>query len=372
MVNYREFKIGELFDIHPTKSYGLTNSKLFKNKGSTPVVVNSSLNNGIGGYVDLPATEKGNMITYSDTTTSEGIFYQPNDFIGYSHVQGLYAREKYKWTEKSLLYFLAVFKKQAKGRFDYATKFNRKIASEMIIKLPVDEKEEIDFKYMENYISELEEERVSELEEERVSELCTYLKISGLEDYRLTKQDIYLLKESQLKSTRSYRIGDIFEIRSSKKKFNANTVKFDGKHPYVARSSANNGIRGFINQEEKYLNEANTISFGQDTATMFYQDKPYFTGDKIKIMKLKNKDLNDKIACYLITVMKKSFQNFAWGQTSFNENVLKNVKIELPIQNDEIDYEYIEKYMKVIQKIAIKDVIILKDSIINSTKMCIS
>ena len=364
MVNFKEFKIGELFDIHPTKSYGLTNSKLFKNKGCTPVVVNSSLNNGIGGYVDLPATEKGNIITYSDTTTSEGIFYQPNDFIGYSHVQGLYAKGKYKWTEKSLLYFLAVFKKQAKGRFDYATKFNRKIASEMVIKLPVDEKEEINFEYMENYISELEEERISELN--------TYLSISGLDDYRLTKQEISLLKESQNKSIKTYKIGDIFEIKSSKKKFNANTVKFDGKHPYVARSSSNNGIRGFINQEEKYLNEANTISFGQDTATMFYQDKPYFTGDKIKIMKLKNNNLNDKIACYLITVMKKSFQNFAWGQTSFNVNVLKNVKIELPVQNDEIDYEYMEKYIKAIQKVAIKDVIILKDSIIKSTKMCIN
>lgn len=39
-----------------------------------PVVVNSILSNGIGGYVDLPPTEKGNMITYSDTTTPDAIF----------------------------------------------------------------------------------------------------------------------------------------------------------------------------------------------------------------------------------------------------------------------------------------------------------
>lgn len=51
-IKYKEFKIGELFDIHPTKSYGYTNTKLFDSIGNTPVVVNSSKNNGIGGRVN--------------------------------------------------------------------------------------------------------------------------------------------------------------------------------------------------------------------------------------------------------------------------------------------------------------------------------
>lgn len=158
MVKFKEFKISELFDIHPTKSYGLTNDKLFCSVGKTPVVVNSSVNNGIGGYIDLPPTEKGNIITFSDTTTDNAIFYQPYDFIGYSHVQGMYPLQKDGWTEKSLLYFLTLFKKCAKGRFDYATKFNRTIALEMVVKLPIDNRGKINYKYMENYISELEEE----------------------------------------------------------------------------------------------------------------------------------------------------------------------------------------------------------------------
>ena len=151
-VIYADFRIGDLFDIHPTKSYGVTNRTLFKTNGKTPVVVNSSIGNGIGGYVGLKPTEKGNMITYTDTTTSEGIFYQPNDFIGYSHIQGLYPLHNVEWSENALLYFLALFKKQASGRFDYATKFNRKIAADMIVKLPVMEDGNIDFTFMENFI----------------------------------------------------------------------------------------------------------------------------------------------------------------------------------------------------------------------------
>lgn len=152
--------ISDLFDIHPTKSYGVTNYKLFDSLGKMPVVVNSSQKNGIGGYVDRKATEKGNMITFSDTTTSEGIFYQPFDFIGYSHVQGLYAKpyngESVKWSEKSLLFVLTLFRENAKGRFDYANKFTRKLAGEMILNLPLTNDNKIDIEFMEDYITAIE------------------------------------------------------------------------------------------------------------------------------------------------------------------------------------------------------------------------
>lgn len=154
-IAFKEYKIGELFEIHPTKHYNLTNGKLFQTKGQTPVVTNSSTENGISGYVDLKATEKGNIVTYSDTTTSEGVFYQPDDFIGYSHVQGLYPFAVNKWNEKSLLYFVSLFKKGAGGRFDYANKFNRKIAKTIIVCLPI-KNNQPDFDFMETYIHAVE------------------------------------------------------------------------------------------------------------------------------------------------------------------------------------------------------------------------
>lgn len=154
-IAFKQYKIGELFEIHPTKHYNLTNEKLFQTKGQTPVVTNSSTENGISGYVDLKATEKGNIVTYSDTTTSEGIFYQPDDFIGYSHVQGLYPFAVNKWDEKSLLYFVSLFKKGAGGRFDYANKFNRKIAKTIIVCLPT-KNDQPDFDFMETYIHAVE------------------------------------------------------------------------------------------------------------------------------------------------------------------------------------------------------------------------
>lgn len=125
---YVAFRVGDLFDIHPTKAYKGNNVNIFKAHGKTPVLSNSSFNNGIGGYSNLDCTEAGGIVTFSDTTTADTIFYQPNDFIGYSHVQGLYPYSD-KWDEQSLLYFMTAFKKIAHMlKFDYAAKFNRKIA----------------------------------------------------------------------------------------------------------------------------------------------------------------------------------------------------------------------------------------------------
>jgi hypothetical protein len=159
-----------------------------------------------------------------------------------------------------------------------------------------------------------------------------------------------------------FRIGRLFDISTPKKKFNANTLTFNGKHRYIARGESNNGIRGHIDENESYLNSANTISFGQDTATMFFQNAPYFTGDKIKIFTLLESELTCEIAIYLIAVMKKAFANFGWGKSSFNVNVLKEVKISLPVTIDgNPDYEYMTRFIRIQQKLVIRNVVEWKD-----------
>ncbi|WP_033618341.1 restriction endonuclease subunit S [Helicobacter pylori] len=155
-LKWQNFRLGDLFEIRPTKAYKLTNAHLFNGNAKNPVVTNSSLNNGVSGYSSLEPTEKGNQITYSDTTISESIFYQKRPFVGYSHVQGLYPLKYHEfWNEKTLLYIVVAFKKVACGRFDYGNKFNRKIASEMLISLPTTQDGKIDFNFMHTLINAL-------------------------------------------------------------------------------------------------------------------------------------------------------------------------------------------------------------------------
>lgn len=144
-----------LFDIHPTKNLGLTNHELFSTTGNTPVVVNSSCNNGIGGYVDLSATEDGGIITFSDTTDANSIFYQKENFIGYSHVQGMYPKFDNN-SDEIMQYIMTVFKAKAltKG-YNYSNKFRRDDALKIKILLPAKTINEPDWQFMEDYIKEL-------------------------------------------------------------------------------------------------------------------------------------------------------------------------------------------------------------------------
>lgn len=145
---------------------------------------------------------------------------------------------------------------------------------------------------------------------------------------------------------KDFKIEDLFDVSSSKKKFNANNIYNDGCYPYVVRTSENNGIGGFINEDTKFLNNGKTISFGQDTATIFYQEAPYFTGDKIKILTPKFR-ISIRLAMYMISCMRKSFSNFQWGVSSFNESIIKSTKIKLPVlKNGDIAYGFMEKIIK--------------------------
>ena len=377
MTKYNEYVIKELFDIHPTKAYKYTNADLFHKNGTTPVVTNTSENHGRSGFSLLQPTE-ANIITFSDTGTKspDSFFYQEGEFIGYAHVQGMYPYDK-KWSKKSLLYLIALLKNKTAGIYDYSTKMTREDILNLRIALPIDADNNIDFDYMEKYISELEEERISELEEERISELEKYLLASGFENCDLSTEEknaLYRFQNNLFKKHR-YKIGGetgLFELTTTKKKFNANSVTFNGAHPYVARSSVNNGIRGYIDQDTAFLNEANTISFGQDTATMFFQERPYFTGDKIKVLKYKDRPLTPRLACYLIANMRKAFSSFSWGQTSFNEDILNNVEVIMPVtEKGDIDYYFIEFFMRAQEKLSIKDVVNWKDKIITTTKQVI-
>ena len=144
-----------------------------------------------------------------------------------------------------------------------------------------------------------------------------------------------------------YKLGDLFDVLSYKKRFDANKVTINeiGKYPYIVRMSSNNGQKGFINEDEIYLNDGNTISFGQDTATMFYQEKPYFTGDKIKVLKPKHPKFNKKNAQFFIVAMQKPFSKFSWGTSSFNVEIIKSQKIELPVKDGEIDFDFMESFI---------------------------
>lgn len=155
-----------------------------------------------------------------------------------------------------------------------------------------------------------------------------------------------------------YKLGDLFDVLSYKKRFDANKVTLveKGGFPYIVRQSYNNGQKGCINEDVKYLNVGNTISFGQDTATMFYQKVPYFTGDKIKILYPRDSRFSKDNSQFFLACMRQSFKNFSWGSQSFSINVIGNQSIYLPqTSTGEIDFAFMENFVHGLEESRIRE-----------------
>lgn len=136
---WQEYKISQLFNIRPSK-YIRENGKVISNRklldgGPNPVVVNSSVNNGIGGTTSYEPTEHGNVITYSDTVDGNTIFYQAKPFVGYSHVKVMEPKEKRNPTE--MIFLTAVIgRRLSDGNYDYTNKMTTNRVLNTTIKLP--------------------------------------------------------------------------------------------------------------------------------------------------------------------------------------------------------------------------------------------
>lgn len=138
----KEFTVGELFDVNPSKSYkNHTERMICARKGNVPFISNISYNNGIKGYSELKALNQGNVITISDTTDDNSVFYQENPFIGFSHVQILTPKEgMFSIFNKNVAqYIVSAIRNSKKGMFDYATKYNSDNIKRTIISLPENE-----------------------------------------------------------------------------------------------------------------------------------------------------------------------------------------------------------------------------------------
>ncbi|MHA0347004.1 restriction endonuclease subunit S [Mesomycoplasma ovipneumoniae] len=135
-------------------------------------------------------------------------------------------------------------------------------------------------------------------------------------------------------------------------------------YPYVVRQSKNNGIKGYIQENLKFLNPANTITFAQDTFLSFFQKQKYFTGNNVKVLKYKGKNtIKDKSLMFIAIAIQKAIAKLSWGINSSKESILET-KFLLPIDDqNQINFDFIEKFIKELESTHLAE---LEDYLIKS------
>ena len=405
---FREFHTSKLFDIHPTKAYKMSNGDLYKTDGNTPVLSNSSTNNGIGGYCGLEPTEKGNIITFSDTTTgTDTMFYQPDAFVGYPHIQGMYPYDKEHWNEKECLYFIGVMKTACGKGWSYSNKFTRVFVLDTTPLLPIKQDEngnpiidETHFYHEEGFVPDFDymQERIEELEQERIEELEQYLVATGLNDYELTDEDIETLSLSGFrhyeerdsedavkvcKEMREFRCGDLFVSQTGDTDLQQKDINGKGTI-FINSGVENNGIKGMTDRPAKIF-PSNTISI-DFWGNAYYRDFEYKMATHNHVFSLSGDCIkNEYVGLYIVSKMDYMKNLFSYSNMG-TWNKIKKLYVLLPIQTDANnnpiiettkkyhpdgyipDWNFMEKYIRAIEKIVIADVVQYKDAMISKTK----
>lgn len=286
------------------------------------------------------------------------MFFQEKPFIGYAHVQGMYPLG-FELDERIALFLISSMRKAVGDMFDYANKFNRAIVREIKVLLPVTDGGTPDWDYMTDWIKELEADRIKELEADLLA--------SGLDDYELTEADKQVLAEEV--QWKEFKADELFRVTSAHRVLSKLQLSDDGLYPAYSSDTKNNGIIGYCKEPEFIVDETHPcyVVFGDHTRTMNIAKKSFSVLDNVKV--LVPPINNDKVLLFLITVWKKCIPNKGYAR---HWTEAKKCMLRLPVGNDnQPDWGYMERYIRVMEKSVIADVVKWKDQQIAVTKQVV-
>ena len=407
--SWKEFRLDKLFKkIKTGKIQGKANDfPTQKDEEHTiPLLTAGAENQGLTRYAvrnDCPTILK-NVISISANGANTGItFYQDNEFAVLQDAYAIKLKNMEIPNEQVGLFLASCVNKILYGNFSWTYKAGWERVKGMSICLPVTSSGEIDWKYMQERIAELEQERIAELEQERIAELEHYLVASGLNDYELTEDDKSILatelfngddatelpsENSCRKEARKFRVGDLFEVLKITNKLSKLKLSNDGKFPVYSSDTANNGIIGFTDTPNYMCSEDVPvyITFGDHTRSFNIVRKSFSVLDNVKILRPQFV-AEDEILIYIITKWKKTIPDLGYSR---HWKIAKDCVLFLPIQTDTAnnpiidpkntyhpegyipDWSFMEKYIRAVEKVVIKDVVDWKDEEIKKTKEIVS
>ena len=313
--------------------------------------------NGIVGYVDkkkLPdkfknKIEKAGKISINPDQPLS--YYQDKEFIGNSVI----IIDTSELSRNSCLYIVSELQRIRNGS-TWNQKFPKSEVINAEISLPV-QNGEIDFEFMDTFIAELEAERIAELE--------AYLKVSGLDNYELSDEELKALRAYDSMEWGEYRLEDLFG-KSTRGKRLKSLDRISGKLPFVTAGEANTGISAYIGNDVKIF-QANTTTIDMFGSAK-YRNYNYGADDHIAVVHTEN--LSKFASLFITATIERASHT---GKFSYDRNFYAKdadeLVIALPVDcQGVIQYDYMSLIASAIQKLVIKDVVQYTNERIEATK----
>ena len=219
------------------------------------------------------------------------------------------------------------------------------------ISLPVKKDREIDFAFMEDFISQLE----------------AYLLVTGLKNYTLTPAEEQALTDFQNGNIKwgEYRFANVFSNIQQGRRLKKDD-QIEGDIPFIMAGITNTGVVNYISNS--------IVIFPKNSITIdifgnaFYRSYDFGAGDDTGVYWNSEKELSKEIMLFLTKASEKALEGkFSYGKKLRSSQSL-NFKMKLPTINNAPDYPMMETLISAVQKLVIKDVVEYADRKIEATR----
>lgn len=347
---WREFKFIDIFNIVD----GYYNKKPPQINGKIPFLGATQYTNGITGFyseetilkwdkvgresqdnVDKRIFPK-NCIAITNNGSVGKAYYQEHRFTSSHDITPVYLKEN--TMNRYLALFLIPLIEKSGESFEYAKKWRPKRMRKSHIMLPIDQKGNPDWFFMENYMKQIE----AKMLRKAVSHFDN--KLAQLKD----------TGKGSAPRWGEVRLEDIFDVIQRGKRL-VKSSQMTGSSPYISSTATTNGVDNFINNHTNNVRRFDhciTIANSGSVGAAFYHPYSFIASDHVTI--LKNNKATRYSYLFIVTALSKLGEKYAFNR-EMNDRRIKREKIILPVDsNNQPDWQYMEKYMKEleIQKVA--------------------
>ena len=308
-------RLSELFNINYGNSLELINMEQCKSTdvNAVPFVSRTESNNGVSAFVEKELdidVNPAHTLTVAVSGSVLATFYQPLPYYTGFHVLVLSPRTKMDTME------MLVFAKYIRAnsyQYNYGRQANKTLKDILVPK------------------------KISDKLLEKLSFYYQELMFSITIDPQ-SKIKIPLNK----KTWKTFSLGDIFDIKKGKRLVQSDFTS--GDTPFIGAIDSNNGYRDFIGEKPIHQGNTITINYNGSVGEAFYQPKPFWASDDVNVLYPKFK-FNKYIGLFIVTVIRQDKYRFNYGRKWELER-MKESKIVLPSIDNEIDVNFMEKYIK--------------------------
>lgn len=275
---------------------------------------------------------------------------------------------KFDLTESSILFFSTILNQQKKVLLSVLVRNVDETFNNLQVQLPLKEKsldfsnpcdniKNIDFDFMESFIRELEEERIRELN--------AYLLATGLKDYALSAEEEKALEAFKTVQWGEFEFKQIFNNIKQGRRLKKEDQK-EGTIPFVMSGTTNTGVVGYIsNPVASFPSNSITVDIFGNT---FYRNFDFGAGDDTGVYwNDKENYSKDEMLFFTAAMGKSLFGKFDYGN-KLRSSQSFDIKMQLPTKNNKPDYATMETFIKAVEKLVIKDVVLYADNKIKATK----